>query len=106
MSIARALYHRPQLILFDEATSALDGASELTIQKAIEALRSEATIVLIAHRLSTVRSCDTLYWIDNGRIRMQGRTQDVLPVYEAHLARIAEDRQPPLPGAARPAPAA
>lgn len=105
VSIARALYHRPQLILFDEATSALDGASELTIQKAIDALRSEATIVLIAHRLSTVQSCDTLYWIDNGRIRMQGRTQDVLPVYEAHLARSAEGRQP-LPGAARPDPAA
>lgn len=101
VSIARALYHRPQLILFDEATSALDGASELTIQKTIEALRSEATIILIAHRLSTVQSCDTLYWIENGRIRMQGRTQDVLPVYEAHLARVAEGRQA-VPDAARP----
>lgn len=94
VSIARALYHRPQLIIFDEATSALDGATELAIQKTIESLRAEATIIIIAHRLSTVKACDTLYWMENGRIRMQGRTEDVLPAYEAHLVHIAENMQP------------
>ena len=89
VSVARALYHRPQLLLFDEATSALDGASELAIQNTIGALRAETTIVLIAHRLSTVQSCDMLYWIEKGRIRMQGSTREVLPAYEAYLARTA-----------------
>lgn len=87
VSVARALYHRPQFLLFDEATSALDGASELAIQHTIGTLRAETTIVLIAHRLSTVQSCDMLYWIEKGRIRMQGSTQEVLPAYEAYLAR-------------------
>lgn len=89
VSVARALYHRPQFLLFDEATSALDGASELAIQNTIGALRAETTIVLIAHRLSTVQSCDMLYWIEKGRIRMQGSTREVLPAYEVYLARTA-----------------
>lgn len=92
VAIARALYHRPQMLLFDEATSALDGASELAIQNTIVALRAEITIVLVAHRLSTVQSCDTLYWIEKGRVRMQGRTREVLPAYEAYLAKIAENK--------------
>lgn len=90
VSVARALYHRPQFLLFDEATSALDGASERAIQKTIGALRAETTIVLIAHRLSTVQSCDMLYWIEKGRIRMRGDAREVLPAYEAYLARTTD----------------
>ncbi|HJA76493.1 MAG TPA: ABC transporter ATP-binding protein/permease [Candidatus Desulfovibrio gallistercoris] len=101
VSVARALYHRPQFLLFDEATSALDGASELAIQNTIGTLRAETTIVLIAHRLSTVQSCDMLYWMEKGRIRMQGSTREVLPAYEAYLARTAGE---PPAGAAVAAP--
>ena len=86
MAIARALYHDPQFILFDEATSALDGAAEQAIQQTIDSLRSRMTLVVVAHRLSTVQACDTVYWIDEGEVRMAGTPESVLPAYEAYLA--------------------
>lgn len=85
VAIARALYSDPQLMLFDEATSALDGASEQAIQHTIESLGGSATLILVAHRLSTVRQCDYLYWLGNGTIVMQGTPAEVLPRYEAWL---------------------
>lgn len=85
VAIARALYERPQLMLFDEATSALDGASEQAIQRTIESLGGSATLILVAHRLTTVKNCDYLYWLGNGSIVMQGAPADVLPRYEAWL---------------------
>ena len=66
VSIARALYGYPQLIIFDEATSALDGATEQAIQQTIESLREYATVVIIAHRLTTVKKCDWLYLVEKG----------------------------------------
>ncbi len=86
VAIARALYHDPQFILFDEATSALDGAAEQAIQQTIDSLRSRMTLVVVAHRLSTVQACDTVYWIDEGEVRMAGTPESVLPAYEAYLA--------------------
>lgn len=85
VAIARALYCRPQLMLFDEATSALDGASEQAIQRTIEGLNGSATLILVAHRLSTVRGCDRLFWLGNGGLVMQGSPAEVLPRYEAWL---------------------
>lgn len=85
ISIARALYNRPQLLVFDEATSALDGASEQAIQQTINNLRHQTTVIMIAHRLSTVKGCDHLYWIDKGCIRLQGSVKEVLPAYEKFL---------------------
>ena len=85
VSIARALYGQPQLLIFDEATSALDGASELAVQKTITDLYRQMTVVIIAHRLSTVQNCDWIYWIDNGRIHMQGKAETVLPCYESYM---------------------
>lgn len=85
VAIARALYSHPQLILFDEATSALDGASEQAIQHTIENLSGQATLVLVAHRLSTVKNCDYLYWLGNGTILDQGKPKDLLPKYEEFL---------------------
>ena len=82
---ARALYEHPQLILFDEATSALDGASEQAIQKTIEGLGGQATLALVAHRLTTVTHCDWLYWLGEGTVLMQGPPAEVLPRYEAWL---------------------
>ena len=90
VAIARALYEHPQLILFDEATSALDGASEQAIQKTIESLGGQATLVLVAHRLSTVTGCDWLYWLGKGTVLMQGPPAEVLPRYEAWLNERAQ----------------
>lgn len=78
VSIARALYTRPQLIIFDEATSALDGATEQAIQQTIESLRDYMTVVIIAHRLTTVEKCDWLYLVEKGNIKIEGIPQNLL----------------------------
>lgn len=82
VSIARALYGRPQLIIFDEATSALDGATEQAIQQTIESLREYTTVVIIAHRLTTVERCDWLYWVERGEIKFDGNSNTVLNKYK------------------------
>lgn len=82
VSIARALYGRPQLIIFDEATSALDRATEQAIQQTIESLREYATVVIIAHRLSTVEKCDWLYRVEKGKVYGSGNTQAILMQYK------------------------
>ena len=82
VSIARALYNRPQLIIFDEATSALDGATEQAIQQTIESLRKHMTVVIIAHRLTTVEKCDWLYWVEKGERYMCGNAKDILLKYK------------------------
>lgn len=87
VAIARALYNEPQFILFDEATSALDGAAEQAIQQTINNLRNHLTLVVVAHRLSTVESCDYVYWVDNGEIKRHGTTHDVLREYKEFLSK-------------------
>jgi ATP-binding cassette subfamily C protein len=72
VGIARALYHDPQMLVFDEATSALDNESEYEITRATEALRGQKTMLVIAHRLSTVKSCDRLMLMRGGRIAESG----------------------------------
>ena len=78
IGIARALYHDPAVLVFDEATSALDGLTEKTIMDAIHDFAGKKTIILIAHRLNTVRQCDTLYLIDHGQLLAQGSYQELL----------------------------
>lgn len=68
IGIARALYRNPSILILDEATSALDAQLEDEISKVFRALKGKLTLVIIAHRLSTVMSCDTIFYIDNGRI--------------------------------------
>lgn len=68
IGIARAVYHSPAVLVFDEATSALDGITEDAIIDAIQDLSHEKTIITIAHRLSTVRDCDRIYLLEQGRI--------------------------------------
>lgn len=68
VAIARALYRDPEVLFFDEATSALDAASEAQVVEAIQSLAHMKTIVVVAHRLSTLRYCDTIYTISDGRI--------------------------------------
>ena len=68
IGIARALYHNPAVLVLDEATSSLDMATERGVMKAVTALHGEKTILIVAHRLSTVARCDRLYKLEGGRI--------------------------------------
>lgn len=72
LGIARAVLTKPRLIVFDEATSALDAETEQSVTEALERLRLNASIVMIAHRLSTVRNADHLIYLDSGKILDQG----------------------------------
>jgi len=78
VGIARALYHDPDLLVFDEATSALDQATEAEVTRAIESLQGRKTLLVIAHRLATVRHCDRLVFIADGRIRACGRYDELM----------------------------
>ncbi|WP_103019807.1 ABC transporter ATP-binding protein [Salinibacter altiplanensis] len=70
--VARELFKQPNLLLLDEATSDLDSASEQHIQTSIDALQGEVTVVIIAHRLSTVKNADRVYVLDQGRVIEEG----------------------------------
>jgi ABC-type multidrug transport system fused ATPase/permease subunit len=72
IGIARALYHNPQVLILDEATSALDNLTEQAVMQAVHNLRHEITIILIAHRLSTVKACDTIFLLEKGELKAQG----------------------------------
>ena len=72
IGIARALYHNPEVLVFDEATSALDTVTERAVMESIEALAHQKTIIIIAHRLSTVKSCDQIVLLAQGRIKAKG----------------------------------
>jgi ABC-type multidrug transport system fused ATPase/permease subunit len=72
IGIARALYHSPQVLILDEATSALDNLTEQAVMEAVHNLGHEITIILIAHRLSTVKECDTIFLLEKGELKGQG----------------------------------
>ena len=78
IGIARALYKQASVLVFDEATSALDNATEQSVMDAIEGLSSDLTILLIAHRLTTVRRCDTIVELEHGRVVAQGTYEHLL----------------------------
>lgn len=77
IGIARALITKPKLLIMDEATSALDGETELSISKSIQELKGKVSIVLIAHRLSTVRNADKVIYMENGEILAVGKFEEV-----------------------------
>jgi ABC-type multidrug transport system fused ATPase/permease subunit len=77
IGIARALYTNPKLIVFDEATSALDAETEDKISNAMFALRRTHTLIIIAHRLSTVRNADSVIYLDKGKILAKGSFDQV-----------------------------
>jgi ABC-type multidrug transport system fused ATPase/permease subunit len=78
IGIARALYHNPQVLVMDEATAALDNQTEREFVRALENLSSDKTLIMIAHRLSTVKNCDRLYFIDSGRVLNSGTYEELL----------------------------
>ena len=72
IGIARALYHDADVLVLDEATSALDGISEKMVMDAIHDFSGKKTIIMIAHRLATVKQCDIIYLIEAGRVKDSG----------------------------------
>ena len=78
IGIARALYHSPGLLILDEATSALDNITERVVMEAVETIRDEMTIIMIAHRLSTVRNCDVIYVMEHGTVASSGTYDELL----------------------------
>ena len=78
IGIARALYHEPQVLVLDEATSSLDIETETEVMSAIRALHGFKTILIVAHRLSTVQHCDRLYRIEDAQIVAEGSFNDLI----------------------------
>ncbi len=72
IGIARALYHDPQVLILDEATSALDNLTEQAVMDAVHNLKKNITIILIAHRLTTVKKCDEIFFLEKGELKAQG----------------------------------
>jgi ABC-type bacteriocin/lantibiotic exporter with double-glycine peptidase domain len=77
LGIARALFTNPQLLVLDEATSALDAETEASVSDAIQRLKGETTVVMIAHRLSTVRKADVVYYLADGILVASGTFEEV-----------------------------
>lgn len=77
LGIARAMFTKPLLLVLDEATSSLDGKTESDIADAIQGLRGSATVILIAHRLSTLRSVDTVLYLEDGSLIKKGTFEEV-----------------------------
>tara|TARA_B100001059_G_C17799221_1_gene565087 strand:- start:288 stop:1964 length:1677 start_codon:yes stop_codon:yes gene_type:complete len=78
IAIARALYHDPQILILDEATSALDNTTEQVVMDAVNNLSEDITIILIAHRLNTLKNCDTIFKLDKGQLVAQGSFEELI----------------------------
>jgi ABC-type multidrug transport system fused ATPase/permease subunit len=77
ISIARALVGRPEILVLDEPTSALDVHSELLVRQTLADLHGSTTVIVIAHRLSTLEICDRLFVIEEGRLVASGSPQEL-----------------------------
>jgi HlyD family secretion protein len=91
IGIARALYHDPDVLVLDEATSALDGITEKMVMDAIHDFSGRKTIIMIAHRLTTVKQCDQIYLLDNGKVADKGTFDQLMaknPAFQ-HMAKHA-----------------
>jgi ABC-type multidrug transport system fused ATPase/permease subunit len=78
IGIARALYHQPELLVLDEATSALDNVTEDVVMQAIRDLSHRRTILIIAHRLSSVRDADVIHLLEDGRVVDRGTYEELV----------------------------
>ncbi|MFP4011554.1 MAG: ABC transporter ATP-binding protein [Spirochaetaceae bacterium] len=92
VGIARAVYHNPAVLVLDEATSALDTVTETAVMDAIHNLAHEKTIIVIAHRITTVRECDSIFMLDRGRIVAEG-TYDRLLETSDHFRALAKVKE-------------
>ena len=89
IGIARALYHNPDVLILDEATSALDNLTEKAVMDAVHNLGHAKTIIMIAHRLTTVQGCDTIYLLNQGKVEAQG-TYDHLIATSPSFRKLAQ----------------
>ena len=78
IGIARALYHRPKLLILDEATSALDNLTEKKVMEEVSKIGKNITIIIIAHRLTTVNNCDEVILLEKGQIKSKGSFEQVI----------------------------
>jgi len=78
IGIARAMYNNPSILVLDEATSALDGITENVVMDAIHNLTHTRTIIIIAHRLTTVKGCDVIHIVESGKISMSGTYEELV----------------------------
>ena len=78
IGIARALYHNPQVLVMDEATSSLDKLTEQAVMEAVSNLGNQITIIIIAHRLSTVRNCDQIFLLSKGQLEASGTYSELI----------------------------
>lgn len=90
IGIARALYHKPQVLILDEATSALDNITEQAVMDAVHNLGHKITIILIAHRLTTVKACDTIFLLERGELKAQGTFEELIHVNERFRAMVSQ----------------
>lgn len=77
LGIARAMFTKPLLLIMDEATSSLDGETEASVSEAIQTMRGDVTVILIAHRLSTVKAADCIYYLESGELRAKGKFEEI-----------------------------
>jgi ABC-type bacteriocin/lantibiotic exporter with double-glycine peptidase domain len=92
IAIARALYAEPKFLVFDEATSALDDFNETQIQNTINGLRGKQTLIIVAHRLTTVEQCDLVCWLENGELKQSGTPGEILPLFRAYSQQLENER--------------
>ena len=78
IGIARALYHEPKILVFDEATSALDNQTEKAVMEALQNISKGTTIIIIAHRLNTIRDCDEIFFLEKGEVKGQGSYDELI----------------------------
>jgi len=78
IGLARAVYRNPDILILDEATSALDNLTEKLVMEKIRNFEDKKTIIMIAHRLSTVRNCDIIYYMENGEIKNSGTYNELI----------------------------
>jgi ABC-type multidrug transport system fused ATPase/permease subunit len=90
IGIARAMYRDPAILVLDEATSAVDATTEAEISNAINKLRGQKTVIVVAHRLSTVRECDQVFYLKDGRIVDRGRFDDLVAKNEDFAATVRQ----------------
>lgn len=90
LTIARAYLRDPQILLFDEATSALDNKSELLVQKALESVASQKTVIAVAHRLSTIQNYDRIYVLSEGHLVEEGTHDELVKRRGGEYAKLYE----------------
>ena len=90
LAIARALIRKPKILLLDEATSALDTKSERLVQRALDDAKIGRTVIMVAHRLSTVRDADVIFVVNKGRVVEYGNHDQLMSIKDGEYARLVK----------------